>query len=92
MDEELRFNICNIDKPVLNSTIPDLPERIRSNLSEALQYSTVFWYTHLQEKMDRDDKGLEESIRKLISTKKLLWWLECLSLLGTLTAGILSLV
>lgn len=89
MHKELRFNICGIDKPILNKHIPDLCQRIHHHMSEALRYSTLYWARHLSQD-DSTDHHLQQSISVLLTTEKLLFWLECLSLQGGLLEGVLA--
>ena len=79
LHSQLRFNICSIEKPVLNKDIPDLAERISKNMSEELQYSSCFWYTHLA-LSNLDSPVALPGISKLLCSWKLLFWLETLSL------------
>ena len=91
LNSQLQFNICNIDVPVLNKDIPDLAERTGRNISEELQYSTQFWFTHLASStMSVFDAA--DDVRELICTRKLLFWLEALSLQGVLTRSDLAFV
>lgn len=90
MHTKLRFNICQIETPILNVDIPDLSYRIQENIGEELQYSSVYWSRHLSDDF-RLDNELKGSILSLISGKKLLFWLEVLSLQGELTEGVIAL-
>jgi hypothetical protein len=48
MAGQLRFNICNLDDSRLaNADVEDLPSRITQNISDALQYSSIYWSNHL---------------------------------------------
>lgn len=90
MNSDLMFNICRIEKPVLNKDIPDLPERIRNHVPEILQYSSLFWSKHLSEAM-ATDTILENNVSQLLSTKKVLFWVELLSLQNALADGAIAL-
>lgn len=90
MKEELRFNICSIEVPKLNSEVPDLQERIQTNISEHLQYSALYWHRHLP--LDETDRvALLPKISNLLCTKKFLFWLESLSLLRALSHSLQAL-
>jgi len=48
MVEQLRFNICKLeDSRLANADINDLPSRIKEHISDALQYSSLYWSNHL---------------------------------------------
>lgn len=86
LNSQLRFNICCIEKPVLNKDIPDLPKRIRDHVPEILQYSSLFWSRHLSEAM-ATNTSLENNVSQLMSTEKVLFWVELLSLQNALADG-----
>jgi len=48
MLEQLHFDICKLeDSRLANADIVDLPSRIKENISDALQYSSLYWSNHL---------------------------------------------
>jgi hypothetical protein len=48
MVRQLRFNICGLeDSRLANADIKDLPSRIIENISDCLQYSSLYWSNHL---------------------------------------------
>ena len=48
MVKELRFNICNLDDSRLaNTDVKNLRSRIEENISNPLQYSSLYWSNHL---------------------------------------------
>src|SRR5258706_5109065 len=48
MVKQLRFNICGLeDSRLPNVDVKDLPSRIKENISDALQYSSLYWSNHL---------------------------------------------
>lgn len=47
LHEELKFNICEIEIPVLNKNVLDLATRVSARISEELQYSSRYWFTHV---------------------------------------------
>lgn len=83
MHKELTFNICCFeDSYRLNKDVQDLEERIAKHISEVLQYGCLFWFSHISECDLRTGKG--EAIRtisSLVTSPKILHWLEVLSLL-----------
>jgi hypothetical protein len=48
MVDQLRFNICKLEDSRLdNADIKDLQSRINQNISDPLQYSSLYWSNHL---------------------------------------------
>ena len=87
----LKFNICGIEKPVFNKDIPDLQNQLSQSVSDALAYSSLFWFAHLkQSKLSGD--VVQDVVSGLLCAIKLLFWLELSILRGTLepTAQILD--
>jgi Cdc6-like AAA superfamily ATPase len=88
MDTELKFNICQLyDASLLNKNVPDLDDRICSSISEALQYSSLFWIAHLSNSDLKHDGQAISSVSGLLGTEKFVFWLEVLSLLGAVGQG-----
>jgi hypothetical protein len=88
MDTKLKFNICQLqDASLLNKDVPDLNNRISSSISEALQYSSLFWFAHLSHSDLKHDGQAISSVSALLSTEKFSFWLEVLSLLGAVGQG-----
>ena len=88
MHQELRFNICNLtDSSVLNKDVPDLGTRIARCLSPELLYGSSFWMTHVA---SATTPGLDSGgdakvcalVRGLVCDRRVLYWLEVLSLAG----------
>ncbi|EIN09362.1 WD40 repeat-like protein, partial [Punctularia strigosozonata HHB-11173 SS5] len=79
----LKFNICRLETSyLLNSEIQDMPDRVALYISPGLSYSCRFWSAHL-EGTPLDDGQLHD-IESLFSTAKILFWIEVLSILGSL--------
>ena len=79
---QLRFNICEIEIPKLNKDISDLADRVSKKISEELQYSSRFWFTRLvPSKLTEADAV--PGVRDLLCSWNLLFWLESLSLQGS---------
>ncbi|KIO01540.1 hypothetical protein M404DRAFT_28573 [Pisolithus tinctorius Marx 270] len=87
---ELSFNVCGLENSYLsNSQIPDLSERIKSNIPQHLSYSCKFWAKHLE--VARFDLSLVTSVQAIVESEKILFWIEALSLLGALGSAECSL-
>jgi len=92
MLEQLRFNICKLDDSRLaNDDVKDLPTRIKENISDVLQYCSVYWSDHLCFAPDTGDRRVWESLRKFFEGPYALFWIEVLSLMGLLGVGVPSL-
>ena len=92
MVEQLRFNICKLeDSRLANADIEDLPSRITENISDALQYGSVYWPDHLCVISDNRDERVWEILRKFFGGPYALFWLEVLSVMGIVPIGVPSL-
>ncbi|TFK69880.1 hypothetical protein BDN72DRAFT_959197 [Pluteus cervinus] len=91
MNQQLKFNICELKSSCeTNSEVKDLEERVKSHVSEELQYSARYWMYHMMksgEWSSNHDKALEN----LGSNNTLLYWIEVLSLLGCVRKTMLEL-
>jgi len=87
MVSQLRFNICGLeDSRLANADIKDLQSRIKANIPDCLQYSSLYWSNHLCFAPDNDQRvwdGLEEFFEGLCP----LFWIEVLSILGMVPMG-----
>ena len=83
MDRMLEKNMCKLPDFVANSDVSDLKERIERYIDPALQYACRSWHTHLVSGRSTSASTLEitSTIHKFLE-KKLLFWLEVLSVLG----------
>ncbi|KAG9101393.1 hypothetical protein FS749_007481 [Ceratobasidium sp. UAMH 11750] len=89
MLRELRFNICNLETShVLNRDVPDLEDRIRNGIGSHLEYSCLYWSTHL----GQGHTELERMLNRFLFGRTLLYWIEALSLFGKLNVGLSSLL
>ena len=79
----LKFNICELeDSYHLNKDVPDLAARISKCIPEALQYSSLFWFSHLlQSSLVPGSEGVTSQVLRLLRSPKA-FWLEVPSLLG----------
>ena len=94
MVEQLRFNICRLeDSRVANADVQDLQSRIEKNISHALQYSSLYWSTHLcftHHNVNRDQRVLGR-LKEFFEEPYPLFWTEVLSVMGMVPIGAPSL-
>ena len=89
---QLRFNICKLeDSRLANADIQDLQSRIERNISDALQYSCLYWSNHLCSSAKNDDRGVWEQLRNFFEGCYPLFWIEVLSLMGMVSTSVPSL-
>ena len=83
MDRTLDRNMCRLPDGVANSDVHDLKERSGKLIDPALQYVCKSWHTHLVEGPTISEKSPEitSSLHQFLE-RKLLFWLEVLSVLG----------
>ncbi|KAF5372171.1 hypothetical protein D9758_004994 [Tetrapyrgos nigripes] len=80
--KELRFNICGLELSTVKNTDvqnPSLSDRIQSNIRAHLQYSCMYWTTHLANGGDISGE-IVGRIEMLMNGKWLIYWIECMSL------------
>jgi hypothetical protein len=83
MNRNLKYDICGIgDTSLLNSEVDGLSERISERIPEALRYSCCYFATHLND-LQTPHPTLVDEMEKFI-TRKLLYWIEAMSLLNRL--------
>ena len=89
MKEKLKRNICNLEDFVSYGEVKDLPTRQKIHIGDALVYACKFWTRHLLEipSSNHDIEEVHEAINKFFTTQ-LPYWIEVLSLMGNLEAGI----
>ena len=88
---QLRFNICGLeDSRLANAEIEDLPFRITKNISDCLQYSSLYWSDHLCFTPDNHDRRVWESLKKFFEGLCPLFWTEVLSILRMVPIGAAS--
>ena len=89
---QLRFNICKLeDSRLANADIKDLQSRIEQNISNPLQYSSLYWSNHLCFTPDNGDPPTWESIQEFFEGSYPLFWIEVLSIMGMVPIGAPSL-
>ena len=92
MIEQLRFNICELeDSRLANSDVQDLASRIKGNISDALQYSSLYWTNHLCFTPGTSGRRMWDKLRKFFEGPYALFWVEVLSIMGMLRIGVPSL-
>ena len=92
MVHQLRFNICELeDSRLANADVEDLQSRIGQNISDALQYSCLYWSNHLCSSPKNDDQRVWEHLRKFFEGWYPLFWIEVLSLMGMVSISVPSL-
>ena len=88
---QLRFNICDLeDSRMTNNEIQDLQSRIKQNISEALQYSSLYWSHHLCSTPDNGDECVWASLKEFFEGLYPLFWVEVLSLTRMVPMGVPS--
>jgi hypothetical protein len=83
MNASLSYNICNVDRQLPNSLVQDLASRVSACISNALQYSCLYWAYHLDEGVDPSSEEIYDLLRTFYF-KHLLHWFEVLSLVGAM--------
>jgi len=93
MVKQLRFNICELeDSRLPNTDIKDLPLRIEQNISDPLQYSSLYWSAHLRSTPDEVQHGvILGSLKEFLEGPYPLFWMEVLSVMGMVSVGAPSL-
>jgi hypothetical protein len=92
MVRQLRFNICGLeDSRLANKDIPYLASRIKENISDALQYSSLYWSNHLCFTVDNGDLAVWGILEEFFEGLYPLFWIEVLSIMGRVPIGAPSL-
>ena len=88
MINELKFNICNLESSLIpNDDVKDLDHRIKENISDVLQYSCIHWSSHVCSVPSSMNLAVTESLGKFFSNERPWYWMEVLSILGKIGAG-----
>jgi hypothetical protein len=92
MVQQLRFNICGLeDSRLANKDIPSLPSRIKENISDALQYGSLYWSQHLCFTFDDGNPAVWGILEEFFTGLYPLFWIEALSIMGMVPIGVPSL-
>ncbi|KAF8287696.1 hypothetical protein DL93DRAFT_2037549, partial [Clavulina sp. PMI_390] len=79
----LKFNICSLPTSFLaNHSVPHLSGLILDNIGYALAYACQFWSVHLAIAADTASNTMWDEVKDLLSSTKLLYWFEVMSLTG----------
>ncbi|KAI5117482.1 hypothetical protein M0805_003363 [Coniferiporia weirii] len=90
MISELKFNICGLESShVANDDISDLENRVTQCISLELQYSCLYWMKHLSScNLNVNEQSLQDLLSGFLHGPRVLYWLECLSMMRELKSGI----
>ena len=94
MVKQLRFNICKLeDSRLANASIKDIQVRIEKNISEPLQYSSLYWSTHLCMTPDNNGRRMLQlgCLKEFFEELRPLFWIEVLSIMRMVPIGAPSL-
>ncbi|KAF9645837.1 hypothetical protein BDM02DRAFT_3100793, partial [Thelephora ganbajun] len=81
MNQRLEKNMCNLPDGAANREVDDLRERAERHLDPALRYACKSWHKHLIDGHTVRTPEVASAFRQFLE-KKLLFWLEVLSVLG----------
>ncbi|KAG8736526.1 POC1 centriolar protein A [Ceratobasidium sp. 414] len=91
MKVELRFNICRLETSYLrNRDVPNLAARVEASVSRQLEYSCLYWTSHLVQAEKGPETTPGGTLSELVTGPEMLYWIEVLSLankLHTWSAG-----
>jgi len=77
VSSQLHFNMCNLESSIIKNM--DIHATVKSTISPLVSYSCQYWADHLV--YIPCDKTLIKAV-EFVMYKKLLFWLEAMSLLG----------
>ena len=92
MKRGLKKNICNLDNSTPFSKVEDLPACRAAYIGDTLEYACQFWTTHLR-RTDGSSLGNGEVLKQIdeFFTTCFVFWIEVLSLMGSLGTGLYAL-
>ena len=79
MNRKLERNMCKLPDGVINSEVIDLKERAEEHIGQALEYACRLWHKHL---VGTIPARITPVLHRFLE-EKFLFWLEALSILGT---------
>jgi len=92
MIDQLCFNICKLeDSRLANADVEDLELRIKQNISDALQYSSLYWSSHICFVPDIGNHRVWRVLKEFFEGLYPIFWIEVLSLMGMVPIGTPSL-
>ena len=85
---QLRFNICELeDSRLANADVKDLPSQIKKNISDALQYSSLYWSNHVCFSPNGGNLAVCGNLKEFFEGVYPLFWIEVLSIMGMVPIG-----
>ncbi|QRV78133.1 hypothetical protein RhiJN_06148 [Ceratobasidium sp. AG-Ba] len=92
MKKELKFNICGLETSwTPNRAVHNLDERIKSLVGSHLQYSCLYWTSHLINAKNKQDYPMDRrSIQEFLENPVVLYWIEVLGLINKLDMGLMN--
>ena len=92
MVDQLCFNICKLeDSRLANANVKDLQSRIKQNISDSLQYSSLYWSNHLCLASNIGDQRVWVGLKEFFEGMYPIFWIEVLSVMGMVPIGAPSL-
>ena len=92
MIDQLCFNICKLeDSRLANADVKDLQSRIKQNMSDSLQYSSLYWSNHLCLAPNVGDQRVWVHLKEFFEGLYPIFWIEVLSIMGMVPIGAPSL-
>ena len=85
MNQRLERNMCKIPDTVINSKVEDLQERIDQYIDHSLRYGCKSWHKHFVDsnKSPAHKLKITSALHQFLE-EKFLFWLEVLSVLGSI--------
>jgi hypothetical protein len=83
MNQRLEKNMCKIPDTVTNSEVGNLQERAEQYIDHGLQYACQSWHKHLVDVYSAPAHVKISSVLHRFLEEKFIFWLEVLSVLGT---------
>jgi len=87
----LKKNLLSLPGYALNQEVKDLQERVKANISPALEYACTSWYNHLTEIRTEEDTTCILDTLRIFLKHKFLPWLEVISVLGAARNAVVGL-
>jgi hypothetical protein len=92
MTKELKFNMCELETScVSNADIRDLDVRVQEKISDALQYSSMHWSSHLCSYLAPASTEVSNLLDEFLMGTRSLYWMEVLSVMGKVPTAIAAL-